>query len=442
MSLTKQSLLAFVIVLTPTGAHAICRVVVSTGSPPPVIDPAQSVLLVHRQNVPVGQDCGPMPPNMSMPDLGVSLADDLGIADLSWPDSGPLDDGGLCFGDDGGSCFDLGAPPPDLAPQCRDRLGDAVTMVVQPQFSTGATGSSFAMLMVTPKVPTVSLAPTTLFHDLAVATAPKVITVPQYVEDPSLGCKKNDPKWNSGSGGGCGGSLGGGGWGGPTYTPPSSTGNSDAGIPDSPTTLGGYDLAVLANADLPTVQKWLDAHQYAYQASDLDALQPYVSAGWTVTAVRVHVGSATSHSALDPLAFTFESSIMRLPIAVSRSDSMIPVPITVYVAAEERYDFSTASGHVSFAQAVSFSGGSFLTRSDLSVNFDVTADQDPIAIGNPADPVAQDSVTVTQIVKVPTTSCNQGCSCRLSGSERGVPGLLALIALPAIALALRRRRRA
>jgi MYXO-CTERM domain-containing protein len=465
----KKGLLVAVIAITPTAAHAICRVVVQEGSPPPVVDPAQSVLMIHRSQVPVGKDCSPLPPNMSMPDLG-SIGDDAGteLADLSgsmgasmdlsavWDASSPgdllsLDDDGGALCDpsgDGGACADLGPPPADMATVCRDRLGEAITMVVQPQFSTGVAGSNFAMLMATPKVPTVALAPASLFHDLAVATAPKVTNVEMDVEDPALGCKSSDPKYGSSSSSiGCGGDPGGTSdpsWSGPSYSPPETPADSDAGIPASPTTLGGYDLAVLANADLATVRSWLDAHQYAYTGNDLDALTPYVSAGWTVTAVRVHVGSSVDHGALAPLSFTFEGSSIRLPIAISRDSSDVPAPITVYVAAEKRYDFPSVSGHVSFAQPVPFGGADYLTRDDLSVRFDVTADQDPVATAS-LNGNTQDVVTVTTVVHVPTTYCASnnnssegGCGCRL-GTGDPDPALI-LFALVPLALLARRRR--
>src|SRR5258706_15980226 len=76
-------------------ARAICRVVVEIGSPPPMVDPAQSGGMIYRRDAGIGQDCKPRPPSMSM-DLAVSL-----------DDGGALDDGGGML-DDGGGGLDGG----------------------------------------------------------------------------------------------------------------------------------------------------------------------------------------------------------------------------------------------------------------------------------------------------------------------------------------------
>ena len=428
-------------------ANAICRMVVQQGSVPPAVSPAQSVLLVKQHNVPVGPGCPPAPPttfsdggpdDASLPPMfDLSTSQDL----LSPPTSSP---------DLASSTTDLGHTDGD-ASTCHDRLGDAITMVVQPSFSTGPTGSSFAFLMVTPNIPLVTLAPKTLFQELAAATAPLVKTEERDVEDPSLGYQCNDPKFaSSSSGGGCGnfslGSQGG------SYHPPTPTGTeSDAGLPDGPFTLGSYQVAVLAGADLPAIQGWLDGHQYAYGSDDLDALQPYVDLGWTVVAVRVRTDLQVVAAALDPLAFTWEGSQVRVPIAVSRDQSSVPVPVTVYVAAEGHYEFAHAK--VPFAQWTHVGGGDFLTRNDLSLSFNTTLELDPIAVRQFGDPTARDTITVTTIVRIPSSQCPNSakstnssgfCGCRLGGggdAGRELPGTLVLL-LGALAVLARRRQRA
>ena len=436
MSLHRSVRLLVAVMTITLGApaHAICRMVVAVDSPPPVVDPAQSVLMVFRHGVPVGQNCPPAPPNMSGgggdADAGMSGGDDAmppDPADLSGLDdlSVPSDDM-------------QSLPPADLG--CQDRLGDAITMVVQPQFSIGPRGSRFAMLMVTPALPTVSLAPKTLFHDLAATTAPKVDYVDTYVEDPSLGYKCNDPK----SGGGCGGdfNFGGGFNNGPNVGTPLPT-NYDGGLPDAPFTLGSYEIAVLGTSDLDAVKGWLDAHGYAYTADDIAALKPYVDHGWIVTAVRVVADQAAQHEALDPMAFTYEGSSLRLPIAVSHDPSPVPVPITAYVAAEGRYDFPGA--HISYADFASAAQGTqFLTRSDLSIPFNITFDQDPIAQGKP-NVEAHDHVQVKRTIAVPSSQCpsqEKGfCGCRVGAGGAGL-GASPLVGCARLILLVRRRRRA
>jgi MYXO-CTERM domain-containing protein len=419
-------------------AHAICRVVVEEGSIPPVIVPQQSVMFVLRHDVPIGPGCMGPPDMGAMGDLGADT--DGGGSN----DGGPDDDGGDDGGDDaggapdGGEVFDLG-PPGDLSPPCMQRRGDAVTMIVQPHFSTGKGGSSFAFLMVTPRLPTVALASNWLFENLAKTTAPLIVTKEKEIEDESLGYKCHDPYYSNGSSGGCGGG---------SYQPQSTWSGdfdlggvvevSDAGLPDSPTILGGYEIAVLPTPELDAVRGWLDDHLYATQPDDLAALSPYHDKGWVVTAVRVRTDRHVLDAALAPLSFTWEGREVRLPVAVSRMPQGGDEPVTVYVLGDGRYDFPSG-GHVSYAEPAS---GGFLTRNDLTVSLAALPAADPIAARRSGDSQYRDQTVVWREVRVPSSKCpakdtSIGCSCRVAGVSDGT----VTIALSAIALLVARIRR-
>jgi MYXO-CTERM domain-containing protein len=434
-----------VIAITAQPAWGICRIISEVGSPPPAVQPAQSVLMVLRHQVQVGLTCmpnqTPPPPVMMGADLSVVAADDLGMPAEDLGPAVALDDGGL--DEDGGG------------QSCVPRLGDTVTMVVQPQLAVVA-GARFVMLMVTPAVPTVTLAPRSLFEHLADVTRTQVEVHDVEVEDPALGCKENDPYYSGSVG--CGsdfGSNGGGsssGSGGPGYSPPQPQPVSlDAGLPSAPLILGDYEVAVLAGADQSAVLEWLADHQYQYTSSDADALTPYTSLGWTVTAVRVHAAKASTQVAVDPLAFTWEGASLRLPIAISHQASSVPMPITVYVAAEGRYDFPGAA--VTFAEhSNEIAGAGFLARNDLDLRFDLPAIKDPVAGRVSDDPEFHEVTVVQRIVKVPTTVCpgsnrDSGsknglfCGCRVGGAGAGAPPILLLLLSPLAALVSRRVRR-
>jgi MYXO-CTERM domain-containing protein len=226
----------------------------------------------------------------------------------------------------------------------------------------------------------------------------------------------------------------------PDYQPP-APGNQDAGLPPDLTTLGAYELAVLGGADLNAVENWLTAHNYFFDANDVAALAPYLASGWTVTAVRVR-STPISKTPLTPIAFTFESDVLRLPVAVARDPSGGQMPLTAYVAAEGRYDFSGASvPYAEYSSAVSST--EFLTRNDLRIDLSAPIDLDPIAYRDYQNNEHQDTVTVVDEVHVPVTRCDwgcRGCACSVSG-ERVVPfPALALLALLGFRV-LRRRRR-
>jgi hypothetical protein len=389
--------------LGATDARAVCRVIAEEGTTPPVIDPAQAVMLVLEQGVPVGPCLAP----------GTTMLDGGGALD----DAGSFDDAGSALDDGGGALDDAGTiyTPPDLSASCRRRKGNAVTMIVQPTFSS-AGSAQFAVLVVTPDVPTVTLAQSSLFHDLAVATAPLVQHQEKDIEDPKLGkqcigyvgCAADfSPTPNMP----------------PSYQPPSPTAD-DAGLPADVTTLGPYDVAVLGGADLAAVEAWLTAHNYVFSDKDVAALGPYLNLRWTVTAVRVST-TDLQFAPLTPIAFTFESDILRLPVAIARDPAGGQMPLTVYVVADGRYDFTGAK--VPYAEdSNAVSGTTFLTRSDLTVDLTAPLDLDPIGVRDYSNTTHQDVLTVIDEKHVPVTDCGcssggfHGCGCEVGG-RRMVP---------------------
>jgi MYXO-CTERM domain-containing protein len=429
MRIMIGALVGIVCLAAASEVAAICRVVEEPGSPPPVIEPEQPVLLLKRADVVIGEDCPPPPIE---PDAG---ADDAGAPDAGLPDGGVTDAGTA----DAGAIADAGAP------QCEEIRGDAITMVVQPRFSFGEGGARFALLMVTPSWPIVSLESEGLFQDLARATAPAVDVEAVYIEDESLGYQCSDPKWNSGSGG-CAPGDGYWDYDDDEWVPPSPT---DPELPDPDDaaaidTIGAYEVARLTVADTTQLGTWLDDNGYLYTAADLAAAQPYIDQGWTVVAVRVAYDVALE-GGLDPLAFTWPGSELRLPVAISRQPAPAETRLTVYVSAEGRYDFPGAS--VPYAQPTGMSGTSFLTRNNLWVDLSLDADGDPIAV--PATGTEREYVTVEQEIRIPSSDCPDpparsssnndewGCDCTID--QPPSPGGLLLISMCALFL-LRRRR--
>ncbi len=410
-------------------ASAICREVVKRGSPPPLIEPQQPVLLLLRHDVVVGQICEP-------PADGA----DAGAAGDAGTDAGPPSDAAV---PDAGIA-DGGAPDAGPGTECQPRYGDAVTMVVQPRFTLQEGGSRFALLMVTPRPPVVEAAAPDLFLRLAEATYPEVVTNTVYVEDEALGYQCQDPKWNQSSQG-CAGGYGGGGGSGwdDDWSDPSTA--SDASPPGDGAviqTVGSYEVAVLAVTDVSGFTAWLDANDYAWDAADLDALAPYLAMGWTVIAIKISGDQAVQHGGLEPLAFTWEGSELRVPVGVSRYPEGGQTLLSIFVAADGRYDVPGAT--VGFAQPTSSGGGSFLTRNEYFADLSAPAAADPVATRVAGDPQHRDSVTVTEEVHIPSSKCPGGvdreslCGCRTGGRQLG-NWLLAVVAAIILAGGTRRK---
>lgn len=402
-------------------AAAICRIVEEPDSPPPIIEPSQPVLIIKHRDVVVGEDC-PAVPDGGVRDAGsvVDAGADAG-PDAS-PDAGP------------GDAADPDAGPPPQSPECMEIVGDAITIVTQPRFRTGADGSHFALLMVTPQRPIITIEDQDLFKQLAIETAPRVDEIPRYVEDESLGYQCNDPKWNS-EPVGCGYSGGGGGFV-PPNPPPGDYPDPDDAVDVQ--TIGAYEVARLSLSTEDDLAAWLDDNGYLYTDADLEAAAPYIEDGWTVIAVRVATDERLD-GGLEPLAFTYPGSEVRLPTGISRQPPPAEARLTVYIAAEGRYDLPGA--YIQYAER-SWSDGSFLTRNNLVVDLSLGSEGDPVAARVAGDPTYRDVVTVDQVVRIPSSNCpggkdDAGCWCRTGGGPG--PGSLVLFGICALAL-LRRRR--
>jgi hypothetical protein len=378
-------------------AEAICREVEETGSEPPIIRPDQELLVIKRTGVEVGCEEPPA------------------------PDAGPPADAG---------------PSPDAA-ACEPRTGNTITWVVQPRFSTGASGARFALLMVTPGPPIIETAPAGIFEELARATAPIETVENVYVEDPSLGYQCQDPK---GGTAGCGSSYttgGDGDFGAPDF----GDGDiADAGLPSGyvPVQMvGDYQVVVLAAQSGTELAAWLDQNGYQYGADDIAALEPYIALGWVV-----------DDGGLEPLAFSFEGDEIRLPLAVSRQTSGRAL-LRVYLAAEGRYELDGAGlTYAGLTTPMAQERAYFLTANLLDRDLTLPAEEDPVAERAAVDEPFQESYTRTITTRVPSSECPSRnrdyggslCACRLGTGSGGTLASV-LLGCAAAAFVLRRRRR-
>lgn len=393
-------------------AVVIGRILAESGSPPPEVED-QALLFIKRQDVTVG--CTPG-------DAGPS--DDAAIDAPGDADTGDANDGGLA---DAG-VDDAGVPD---AGTCTS-IHDAITMVVQPHVSTTADGTRFAILLVTPERPVVELS-ANVFHDLAVATAPRVEIETIEVPDKSLGTKC--ATYSVGCGGGYSHSVDAG----TTWYPPSfgDAGLGDGGLVEE--TIGPYQFVRTQPTSSSELATWLDELGYAYMPADLDAVAPYIALGWHVVAIRVSLDHPQT-AAMTSVALTWQGTEIRVPAALGRG-AVSPGTLTVYVAADGRYDFAAAN--VSFAGYTSDYSVSYLTRSELTLDQNAPPTKDPIASGTYGDywPVT----VIKQEVHVPVTvECDRGGFCRNGCGECNAKpqtrfDLLSIVL--AIGFVLRRRRR-
>ena len=230
-------------------AAAICRIVGEPDSPPPVIQPKQSVLFIKRTDVEVGCDDDPMDGDAGT-DAGADAAPE-------------REDAG-------------GADPVPIDPLECENLPEAITMVVQPRFTVNPEGAAFALLMVTPSPAHIVLERSSIFADLAEATAPEVEVREIRVEDERLGYQCKDPAWNNKSSG-CGN------WGfdggGPSFEPPTGDPYHDPET-DEVETIGPYAVARLSATNATELADSLTALGYIFVQADVDAIAPYLEQGF------------------------------------------------------------------------------------------------------------------------------------------------------------------
>ena len=434
----STALSATLLITSAVESWGICRIVEEAGSPPPVMTADQSVLLVKYSDAVIGSNCGSGPNLDGGPSLdGGSPGSDAGsepIPDASLGDTG---DAGLESGDAGLESGDAGPGFGDAGPdECEEIRGEAITMVVQPEFSIAKEGARFALLMVTPSWPIVTVADNEIFHDLAEATAPQVLVEEQYIEDVNLGYQCQDPHFSSGCGpAASSGGNGGGGWQPPPSTPPD--------FPTDPAidAIGAYEVVRLNVGDSEELAGWLEEFNYLYSEADLQATTPYIEEGWTVVAVRVRHDFG-HHGGLTPLAFSWAGTEMRLPVGISTAPAPSESHLTLYVSAEQRYDLDDA--FVPYANPSEFGSRSYLTRNDTWLDLSLGADSDPYVRASSLGDT-HDTVTVEQIVRIPSSDCpssgddeDWGCGCSVKNAPG--PGSVVVFLLCGLAL-LRRRRR-
>jgi hypothetical protein len=386
------------------------RILAEPNSPPPDVDD-EAVLLIKRQDVTIG--CTPQDASV----LGDAAYDAAPSADAGAADAGASDAGTP----DGGTCESI--------------PGDAVTMIVQPHVTTSLDGTRFAVVLVTPQQPIVELAGD-VFTGLAQATAPVQEIHTVEVPDSSLGTRCASYY----SGGGCGGGYDYGG-GGATWDPPAVT---DARLGDGAVvseTIGPYQFVRAQPTSTSELARWLDLLGYAYMQTDLDAVAPYVALGYHVVAIRVAVAKPLV-APMIPIALTWAGSELRVPAALGHG-AVAPGPLTVYVAADGRYEF--ANGRVRFAGRTSAMTGTetYVTRSEIMLDQNQAPAFDPIAF-RVLDGNLREIETVTQEVHVPVrVDCSRddsgGCCSDCSARPRTRYDILSIVA--ALAFVLRRPRR-
>lgn len=395
-------------------ALVLARVIAEAGSPAPTLDDG-GVLLVKRHDVVIGAGCDGV-------DAGPQ---DGGVGDGGPADAGlDADPGDAGVGDGGVGGGDAG--PGDAG--CEVIPGDAVTLMLQPRFSrVTTTGAKFALLMVTPSRPIIETKSIYVFEELASVTAPKVIVHETRVQDPALGKV-------------CGPDTGGCGIGAaetdPSWTPPglgdAGLGGSDGGY--TVDTVGPYEVVRAQPADPAELQSWLSTLGYLTLPSDVDAVAPYITRGYTVVAIRVAV-DGTPAGQLSPIALTWAGSELKLPTALGSS----AVATTVYIAGPGRFELPGA--YVPFASRTSWGEEGFLTRNELVLDGDGNPDNDPIATRVVGDPEQRELRDEYVEKRVPVNDCGDiGCGCGECNARRPVRGDW-LIVGGVVALTLRRRRR-
>lgn len=420
-------------------ALVLARVLAEANGPAPMLTD-EAILVLKRHDIRVGNGC-------PGGDAGVGDAGVDGSFDGSFDGStdgpadagvdGPSDAGAGDGGVDAGDAGPVGDP-------CEHIPGDAITLVMQPRFSQLATGARFAIVMVTPSRPVVEATTPYVFDALESASAPGVQRIEKEVPDPDLGrvCRRYS--------GGCGG--------GDTYYvddpywDPPTFGDGGLDEPDGGYTIdsiGPYQVLRANPTTTDELATWLTDLDYLVMPDDIAAVAPYIEQGYTVVALRVALDDTTDGQ-LSPIALTWAGSEIRLPAAIGSPTGYFPM--TVYIAADHRYDLPGAS--VPFAYRVGYPSV-FLTRNEYT--FDPsTIEDDPVAIRVEGDPEKREIIEEIIEVRVPVedeSACSSGCEgdggggdgcllCNAPGGPRPDWGvLLGAIAFTIVRRPRRRRRR-
>ena len=398
----------------------IGRVLVEPGLPPPDVAD-EAVLFVKRRNVVVGENCPPGDAGVDAGSLDAMLPD-AALLDAALPDAAS-GDGGL--GDGGVSDTGL-----DGGTGCTTTLPDAVSMIVRPRVTTTTAGARFAIFYVTPARPFVGTT-TDVFYQLADLTAPLIRHETVEIEDRRLACEDG---CGGGPYGGCDYSYDGG-----DYWEPPGAGSGDFGDGGLVVEMAGpYQFIRAQPTDASELAGWLDQLGYDYTQADLDAVAPYVALGWHVTAVRIAIEKA-SDANLVPISLTWAGTEIRIPAALGRATGIGTWPLTVYIAAEGRYELPNAN--VPYAMRTSFSNMGFLTQNQIKIDQDKPPSADPIAV-KVTDVEYHFTKVETDYVHVPPR-CDDGGCCRDCNARPNVRldwGILALVVAFVVGRKRRRRR--
>jgi hypothetical protein len=396
----------------------IARVLADQGFELPEVNDDE-VLLIKRHDVAVG--CSPG--DAGMPDAGMS---DSGVIDAA-TDAGADADAGVDAGVGDAGVGDAGVG--DAGTGCTMIPGDAVTMVVQPHFTTATMPSRFAMLYVTPSRPVVEVTYDP-FSPLRSLTAPEHVVEEVEVPDPAYGrecrgyegcgggnddgCSSYDPS--------------------PTWTPPGYGGSdhTDGGVVVE--MVGPYQVLRVHPTDRDELTRWLDQVGFEYDGADVDALAAYIARDYHVVAVRV--APTVPDASLQGLAITWAGSNLAIPAALNAVSSTL----TVYISADGTYAFPGAQ--IRFSDTT---GSTYVTRNELHLTRSTSPDQDPIAVRQPQDLHFHEVIRETVEVHVPVqVDCDEpahedrGC-CSDCNTHRRVRLDMIVLAL-AVMFVIRRRR--
>lgn len=186
------------------------------------------------------------------------------------------------------------------------------TVVMQLNLST--TADNAALVVPTPAPATVTAASPEVFDALAGLTAPRVETV---------------RRWRFGVGG----------------APQSdgATASAPAGAAGGPTVLrqvqlGPLEATTLSGGDLDGVQKWLQDNGYELRPEISAGLEPYLSQGWSVVAMRL-TSSEPLDGPLDPVTLSFPQTMpsgeLIYPMRMSAQAKTLQT-VVIYTLGEHR----------------------------------------------------------------------------------------------------------
>jgi Uncharacterized protein conserved in bacteria (DUF2330) len=186
----------------------------------------------------------------------------------------------------------------------------------------GAAARDFGFLVPTPRLPTLTEAPESIFAELADESKPQVVE--EEETGPRLGCL-------------CFGVF-------------SRKGVATAPAPPEPVrilstqTVAGYDAVVLEADDAKALADWLGAHGYESRPALTEWLKPYIARKWKITAFKIAAGAGGDAQA----RATVGTSVVRMTFSTDapffpyrepydqRIDAAGPRSLRVYLVAGRR----------------------------------------------------------------------------------------------------------